>query len=298
MAYLWGVHALNANMIQLVECPRDAMQGIKSFIPTAQKVDYIKQLMKVGFHTIDFGSFVSPKAIPQMQDTAEVLRAVEEVPTKSQLLAIVANVRGAVDACQFDRINAIGYPFSISETFQLRNTNATISESLGRTEAIIALCERFNKEAVIYLSMGFGNPYGDPWSPEIASEWVEKLALLGAKTISVSDTVGVASAASIASLFNELKNAFPQINFGAHLHTTADTWLEKVDAAYTNGCTRFDGAILGFGGCPMAKDELVGNMPMEKLLQYFGESEVKLGLDLAEFQLAKQMAISIFNYLN
>ncbi len=253
--------------MKLIECPRDAIQGIKHFIPTEKKIKYINLLLESNlFDTIDFGSFVSPKAIPQMADTAEVVRGLNLSQTKTKLLAIIANERGAMEACQFEQISYLGYPFSISETFQRRNTNATIAESLERVKAIQEITEKANKKLVIYISMGFGNPYGDEWNAEIAIKWVDELQKLGIKIFSLSDTVGVATPESITYLFENLIPKYPNLEFGAHLHTTYDTWQEKVDAAYNAGCRRFDGAFLGYGGCPMAADELVGNMPMENLL--------------------------------
>ncbi len=255
--------------IKLIECPRDAIQGIKHFIPTEKKIKYINLLLKSNlFDTIDFGSFVSSKAIPQMADTAEVVRGLDLSKSNSKLLAIIANERGAIEACQYEQIAYLGYPFSISETFQLRNTNTTIAESLGRVKAIQEIVEKAEKQLVIYISMGFGNPYGDEWSAEIAIRWVDELQKLGINIFSLSDTVGVATSESIKYLFENLIPKYPTLEFGAHLHTTPDTWLAKVDAAYNAGCRRFDGAILGYGGCPMAADELVGNMPMENLITY------------------------------
>lgn len=254
--------------MKLIECPRDAIQGIKHFIPTEKKIKYINLLLKSNlFDTIDFGSFVSPKAIPQMADTAEVVQGLDLSRTKAKLLAIIANERGAMESCKFEQISYLGYPFSISETFQLRNTNATIAESLERVKSIQEITEKANKQLVIYISMGFGNPYGDEWNAEIAIKWVDELQKLGIKIFSLSDTVGVATPESIQYLFENLIPKYPDLEFGAHLHTTPFTWQEKVDAAYNAGCRRFDGAILGYGGCPMAADELVGNMPMENLLQ-------------------------------
>lgn len=260
------------NPVKIIECPRDAMQGLHSFIPTDFKIRYINELLKVGFDTIDFGSFVSEKAIPQMRDTREVLAGLDLSSTHSKLLAIVANVRGAEDACSYDEIRYIGYPFSISETFQQRNTNSTIAESLGRVSEIQELCTRNHKELVIYISMGFGNPYGDPYSPEIAKEWSHRLHRdLGVKIIALSDTIGAAMPETITELFSELIPALPEVEFGAHLHTTPDTWYEKIDSAYKAGCRRFDGALKGLGGCPMAKDDLTGNMPTENMVAYFEE---------------------------
>lgn len=255
--------------LKLIECPRDAIQGIKHFIPTEKKIKYINLLLESNlFDTIDFGSFVSPKAIPQMADTAEVVRCLDLSQTKTKLLAIIANERGAAEACQFEQISYLGYPFSISETFQLRNTNATIAESLERVKVIQEITEKADKQLVIYISMGFGNPYGDEWNAEIAIRWVDELQKLGIKIFSLSDTVGVATPESIQYLFENLIPKYPNLEFGAHLHTTPFAWQEKVDAAYNAGCRRFDGAILGYGGCPMAADELVGNMAMENLLTY------------------------------
>lgn len=254
--------------IKLVECPRDAIQGLHNFIATEKKIKYINLLLESNlFDTIDFGSFVSPKAIPQMADTAEVVRGLDLSQTKTKLLAIIANERGATEACQFEQISYLGYPFSISETFQLRNTNATIAESLERVKVIQEITEKADKQLVIYISMGFGNPYGDEWNAEIAIKWVDELQKLSINIFSLSDTVGVATPESIQYLFENLIPKYPNLEFGAHLHTTPFTWQEKVDAAYNAGCRRFDGAILGYGGCPMAADELVGNMAMENILQ-------------------------------
>jgi hydroxymethylglutaryl-CoA lyase len=280
--------------IKLIECPRDAMQGIKAFIPTTLKVDYIQSVLEVGYDTVDFGSFVSPKAIPQMADTAKVLDQLDLKTTKSKLLAIVANVRGAVDACKFSEIKYLGYPFSISENFQMRNTHKTIEQSVEILQEILNLADQSNKEVVAYLSMGFGNPYGDPWNVDIVGEWTEKLHGLGVKILSLSDTIGTSDPESINYLFSNLIPKYPQIEFGAHLHTTPTTWFEKVDAAFKAGCTRFDGAIQGFGGCPMAKDELTGNMPTEKLFNYFSEQNVMTNLDKNKFDKAYIQATDVF----
>ncbi len=275
------------SQIKIIECPRDAMQGIKShFIPTIDKARYINSLLKVGFDTIDFGSFVSPKAIPQMRDTAEVLSRLDLKTTSSKLLAIVANVRGASDACHFEEIDYLGYPFSISENFQMRNTGKTVAQSLVALEGIIDLSIKNNKEIVAYLSMGFGNPYGDPWNVEIVAKWTDTLARLGVKILSLSDTIGVADGKTISYLFKHLIPMYPHIEFGAHLHTHPDSWHEKVDAAFEGGCKRFDGAIKGFGGCPMAKDELTGNMPTEKLLSYFTTQKIGTGINPLRFEVA------------
>lgn len=280
--------------MKLIECPRDAMQGIHEFIPTEKKVAYINSLLKVGFDTIDFGSFVSPKAIPQLRDTAQVLDQLDLNNTKSKLLAIIANVRGAQDAVEFDEISYLGFPFSISETFQQRNTNASIAESLTRVEEIQDLCVRNNKELVVYISMAFGNPYGDEWSSEVAIAWTKRLAGLGIKIIALSDTIGVSNPENISFLFSKLVTEFPRIEIGAHLHTTPDTWEEKVHAAYSNGCKRFDSAIKGFGGCPMATDKLTGNMPTEKLLSYFTKHKIATGINEQAFNESLLLAGTTF----
>ena len=281
-------------MVQLIECPRDAMQGIHEFIPTETKAAYINKLLACGFHTIDFGSFVSPKAIPQMKDTAEVLQLLDLDQSDTKLLAIVANTRGAEDACKFDEIRYLGYPFSISETFQQRNTNATIEESLGRVERIQELCVQHNKQLVIYISMGFGNPYGDSWNVDIVGKWVARLKDMGIGIFSLSDTIGVSNRDNISYLFGQLIPAYSELQFGAHLHTTAATWKEKVDAAYRNGCRRFDGAIKGYGGCPMAKDDLTGNMATENIIHYLDEQEVDTGLKKDRFLEAMMYSGQVF----
>lgn len=280
--------------IKLIECPRDAMQGMHAFIPTEKKARYINQLLKVGFDTIDFGSFVSPKAIPQMADTGNVLSLLELENTASKLLAIVGNVRGAKEACAFSEIHYLGFPFSISETFQQRNVNSGIEESLVRVQEIRSLCENHGKELVVYISMGFGNPYGDPWNAEIAAAWITKLVSMDIRIISLADTIGVADPQSIAYLFSHLIPAFAQVEFGAHLHTTPDTWLEKIDAAYRHGCRRFDGAIRGFGGCPMAADDLTGNMATENIIQYFSHASVDTGINKNAFRESVRLAIQTF----
>ncbi|WCT09874.1 hydroxymethylglutaryl-CoA lyase [Mucilaginibacter jinjuensis] len=265
--------------MKIIECPRDAIQGIKHLISTEAKAHYINQLLRVGFDTIDFGSFVSAKAIPQMVDTAAVLDLLDMSNTKSKLLAIVANERGAAEACEFEQIACLGYPFSISETFQLRNTGATITESVDRVKVMQELCMKHNKQLVIYISMGFGNPYGDEWNSDIAIKWVEELSQLQINVFSLADTVGVADPQSISYMFNNLIPAFPELEFGAHLHTTASTVNEKLEAAWQAGCRRFDGAILGYGGCPMAQDELVGNMPTEQLVDFMLNKNQNLSFD-------------------
>ena len=280
--------------IKLIECPRDAMLGWKSFIPTEKKIAYINSLLRVGFDTIDFGSFVSPKAIPQMADTALVLSKLDWSPEKSKLLAIIANVRGAMEAAMFEPITYLGFPFSVSETFQQRNTNSSITESLKRVEEIQNLCVKYGKQLVLYISMGFGNPYGDPYSPEIVMKWVEKMISMSIRVISLADTIGVADPKIISMLFSHLIPAYPQIEFGAHLHTTPETWKEKIDAAYTHGCRRFDGALKGYGGCPMAKDELTGNMATENLLSFFQEKKIELELNEAALGRSMKIADEIF----
>jgi len=270
------------------------MQGIKPFISTEIKSNYINQLLKVGFDTIDFGSFVSPKAIPQMRDTAEVLSRLELTNSKSKLLAIIANIRGANDASQFEEIDYLGYPFSISENFQMRNTSKTIAESIVTLDEILNIATKTNKEVVAYLSMGFGNPYGDPWNVDIVANWTEKLAKMGVKILSLSDTIGSSTPDIITYLFSNLIPKYPNIEFGAHLHTTPTSWREKVDAAYKAGCFRFDGAIKGYGGCPMAKDELTGNMPTEKLIEYFTERTIEINVDSAHFDIAYKEASNVF----
>ncbi|MDE0535605.1 hydroxymethylglutaryl-CoA lyase [Tenacibaculum sp. L6] len=283
------------NSVKIIECPRDAMQGIKShFIPTEAKAKYINSLLKVGFDTIDFGSFVSPKAIPQMRDTTEVLSKLDLSSTTSKLLAIIANVRGANDASQFEEIDYLGYPFSISENFQMRNTHKTIEQSIDTLKEVLTIANRTNKEVVAYLSMGFGNPYGDPWNVEIVGEWTEKLSNLGVKILSLSDTIGSSTPEDIDYLFSNLIPSYPQIEFGAHLHTTPTKWHEKVDSAFKAGCRRFDGAIKGYGGCPMAKDELTGNMPTEKLLSYFTANKVETNIKPMSFESAYNKALEVF----
>jgi len=281
--------------VKLIECPRDAMQGIRDFIPTEKKVQYIQSLLRCGFDTIDFGSFVSPKAIPQMKDTAEVLSKLDLSITQSKLLAIVANTRGAEDASKFEEIDYLGYPFSISENFQMRNTHKTIAQSVEILHEILNIADASGKEVVAYLSMGFGNPYGDPWNVEIVGEWTEKLSAMGVKILSLSDTVGTSTPDIIDYLFSNLIPKYPNIEFGAHLHTTPSKWHEKIDAAYKAGCYRYDGAIQGFGGCPMAKDELTGNMPSEKMLSYFNAAKADTNIKMTSFESSYNEASKIFN---
>jgi hydroxymethylglutaryl-CoA lyase len=280
-----------SSTIKIVECPRDAMQGIIEFIPTDIKGAYINQLLKVGFDTIDFGSFVSPKAIPQLRDTAKVLAQLDLENTNSKLLSIIANNRGAVDACSFEEINYLGFPLSVSEQFQKRNTNKSIAQALSDVEKIQNLTVNNNKELVVYLSMAFGNPYGENYHPDIVAELTEKLHQLEIGIVALSDTIGVSDPTNIRPLFDTLIKEYPTIEFGAHFHTTPDAWEEKVAAAYQNGCRRFDAALKGFGGCPMAKDDLVGNMPTEKLITYFTED---LGLNKQELEKSLSLSATVF----
>lgn len=280
--------------IKIIECPRDAMQGLKDFIPTDTKVAYLQKLLEVGYDTIDCGSFVSPKAIPQMADTPEVIKRLDLSQTNTKLSVIVANKRGAMEAAKFEQINCLGFPFSISETFQIRNTNSTIKKALERVKVIREITLDNNKEFVVYLSMAFGNPYGDEWSLDIIEHWISELSELGIRYISLSDTIGVAGPDELSYCFGELCPSFEDIEFGAHLHTHPHNWQPKVEAAFKNGCKRFDGAIRGFGGCPMAKDELVGNMPTENLIAYFEENNIPTGLDSSAFAEAKKMALEVF----
>ena len=281
--------------VKIIECPRDAMQGIKThFISTEKKALYINSLLKVGFDTIDFGSFVSPKAIPQMRDTAAVLSKLDLSRTESKLLAIIANIRGANDASQFEEIDYLGYPFSISENFQMRNTHKTIQESIETLDTILNIADKSKKEVVAYLSMGFGNPYGDPWDIEIVGKWTEKLSSMGVKILSLSDTIGSSTPKVIDYLFSNLISHYKNIEFGAHLHSTPDKWHEKVDEAYKAGCNRFDGAIKGYGGCPMAKEELTGNMPTEKLLSYFTSHKADTNIKPMSFESAYNKALEVF----
>ncbi len=281
--------------LKIIECPRDAMQGMIEFIPTEKKALYINQLLQCGFDTIDFGSFVSPKAIPQMRDTADVLSKLDLSNSKSKLLAIIANERGAEEACSFDEINYLGYPFSVSEEFQRRNTNSTIEETLKRVEFIQNKTVLSGKKLVIYLSMGFGNPYGEHWSPDLVLKWTDRLVdLFGIEIIAISDTIGSAKKEDITFLFNTLIPELPKIEFGAHMHVRPDNAREIFDIAYTAGCRRFDSAIRGFGGCPMAKDDLTGNMPTEIMLDYFTINNINTSIDNSLFEKALQVSTTIF----
>ena len=279
-------------LMKIIECPRDAMQGISDFIPTEKKVAYLNALLKVGFDTLDFGSFVSPKAIPQMKDTADVLSQLND--SKTKLLAIVANQRGADDACAFERIDYLGYPFSVSETFQQRNSNQSIGQSLSLVEDLQSSCQKHGKQLVVYLSMAFGNPYGEHWHEDIVAKWGEKLSELDVKTLALSDTIGVSNPSNIERLFSLLISEYPKVEWGAHLHTHPESWREKVETAYNSGCRRFDGAIKGFGGCPMAKDDLVGNMPTEKLVSFTQEKKIETGVNTLAFESAYNKAIDTF----
>ncbi len=280
--------------LQLIECPRDAMQGWAHFIPTTDKIDYLNTLLKVGFDVLDFGSFVSAKAIPQLADTKEVIPILDMDNTNTKLLAIIANTRGAEEAVQYEKITYLGFPFSVSETFQMRNTNKTIAQSLIQVEEIQNLCIRNNKELVIYISMGFGNPYGDDYSAEVAINWVDRLVQLGVKTIAMSDTVGLANPGDISYIFNQLIPEFKDINIGAHFHSAPDQWEEKIQAAYNSGCMRYDSAINGIGGCPMAEDVLVGNIATENILYWCQQNNIDLNINMEAFAKARKMASRIF----
>lgn len=280
--------------VKIIECPRDAMQGLSVFVPTDVKVAYINSLLKVGYHTIDCGSFVSPKAIPQMRDTHEVLEKLDMQETYTSLSVIVANERGVDLAVAEPKVTYLGFPFSISEQFQQRNTRKSITDSAETVRYLADKAFEAGKEVVVYISMGFGNPYGEAWSPNLVEDWVGKLAEFGLSSFSISDTVGVGKPEAIAEVFGRLIISFPNIEFGAHFHTRPDNWYEKIDAAYRNGCKRFDGAINGFGGCPMANDELVGNMSTENLLAYFDEHFIDTGLNRKAFEESRILAASIF----
>ncbi len=280
--------------MKLIECPRDAMQGIHDFIPTGLKIEYINQLLPAGFDTIDFGSFVSPKSIPQLRDTAEVLKGLKLDANSAKLLAIVANVRGAQNACTFDEIHYLGYPFSISETFQQRNTNASIEESLQRVEEIQNICIQHQKKLLVYISMGFGNPYGEEWSVEVVEKWTKKLSEMGIGILAFADTVGVSTPENITYLFSNIVPMFPEIEFGAHLHSTPAQAYEKIHAAWTAGCRRFDSAIKGYGGCPMASDTLTGNIPTELLLSYFDANAIKHPIKMDLFAEAMTASAKVF----
>ena len=280
--------------IKIIESPRDAMQGLMPFIPTEAKADYINALLKVGFDTIDFGSFVSPKAIPQLRDTVEVLKKLDLSNTKSKLLAIVANKRGGEDAAKFSEITYLGYPFSISPTFLKRNINSTIEKSGATVQELLNICDKNNKELVVYISMGFGNPYGDEWNVDIVTKWVDALYNMGVRIIPLSDTIGISIKKTIGNLFSALVPSYPDIEFGFHLHTTIRHWYRKINAAYTNGCRRFDTVINGLGGCPMAENKLVGNLRTSNLLEYLEINSVPVDIDEKAFEIAFSKALDIF----
>ena len=283
-----------AQPIKITECPRDAMQGLIPFVPTSIKAAYINLLLQVGFDTIDFGSFVSAKAIPQMRDTADVLSKLDLGNTQSKLLAIIANYRGAEDASQYNEITYLGYPFSISETFQLRNTNTTIEQAFDNVKRINELCAAKNKTLLIYLSMGFGNPYGDEWNAQIVQQWTENMVNEGITNIALSDTIGIATPQQITELYPQISQQFPQAQIGVHLHSTPDTWQEKIAAAYKSGCRKFDAALKGYGGCPMAKDELTGNIATENLIAYLQSQNEPLGFNLDSLNEAMDYSGKVF----
>jgi hydroxymethylglutaryl-CoA lyase len=285
---------MTASKIKITECPRDAMQGLHDFIPTEIKAAYINLLLQVGFDTIDFGSFVSAKAIPQMQDTAAVLKQLDLSNTKSKLLAIIANYRGAEDAVQHDEITYLGFPFSISETFQRRNANSGINEAFETVKRIKELSANHNKELLVYLSMGFGNPYGDEWNVELVKHWTTELVKEGINHIALADTIGIATADQINEIYPLLTKEFTNTNFGIHLHARPDAWYDKVEAAYKSGCTHFDTALKGFGGCPMAADDLTGNIATENLIGYLQSQNEPLGLNMDKYREAMEYSVRIF----
>ncbi len=270
--------------IKLIECPRDALQGYSRFVNTDKKINYINSLLKIGFYAIDCGSFVSNKMVPQMSDTPQVIKSLIKEESKTKVIVIIANERGALEASNYKQIDILGYPFSISENFQIRNTNKTIKESIHVLNNIIEISNKSNKEVIVYLSMGFGNPYGDPWSVEIVMEWIYKLKLLGINTISLSDTIGISKSDQIKKLFRAINSEYKEIEFGAHFHSMPNDWYNKVNSAYSFGCNRFDSTIMGFGGCPMASNKLVGNIPTEKLITFFNNQEKNIELDILEFK--------------
>ena len=283
------------SIVKVVECPRDAMQGIKTWIPTNEKINYVQSLLNVGFDVLDVGSFVSPRSIPQMKDSREVLESLDLKSTNSKLLYIVANLRGANEACHYSQIDFLGFPFSISENFQMRNTNKTIDDAIDVLKGIISISEKNNKKVVVYLSMGFGNPYGDEWDYEVLEKWISIINSLGVKTISISDTIGVSTPTKIDKVFKNSIKQFPRIEFGAHFHTKPSNWFEKIDSAYKAGCRRFDTAIQGFGGCPMAGDELTGNFPTEKLINYLNQKKEPININLLNFETSYNEATKIFS---
>jgi hydroxymethylglutaryl-CoA lyase len=281
--------------VKIIECPRDAMQSIKTFIPTNIKLSYLQSVVDVGFDVVDIGSFVSLKAIPQLSDSSIIIDSIDLSNSNSKLLVIVANKRGAISASKFDKINYLGYPFSISENFQMRNTNKTITDSENELAEILNIAEKANKKVVVYLSMCFGNPYGDPWNLDIVNHWVYKLSKMGVNDISLSDTIGTSNPESIKSIFSSLLKNYSDIEFGAHLHSDPVSWYNKVDSAFQAGCRRFDGAIKGFGGCPMASNELVGNMPTEKILSYLNTKKISNNINILRFESCYNQSLEIFN---
>ena len=281
--------------VKIIECPRDAMQSIKTFIPTHTKLSYLQSVVDVGFDVVDIGSFVSEKAIPQLSDTSDIINAIELSNSISKLLVIVANSKGALKASNFDKVSYLGYPFSISENFQMRNTNKTIKDSEDELKEIISIAKDSDKKVVVYLSMCFGNPYGDPWNLNIVNHWANKLSQMGIKIISLSDTIGSSNPDSIHSIFSSVLDNHKHIEFGAHLHSDPNTWYEKIHSAYESGCRRFDGAIKGFGGCPMASDELVGNMPTEKILSFLNTHKITNNVNPLRFESCYNQSLQIFN---
>ena len=281
--------------VKIIECPRDAMQSIKTFIPTNTKLSYLQSVVDVGFDVVDIGSFVSPKAIPQLSDTSIIIDSIDLSNSNSELLVIVANKLGAINASKFDKIGYLGYPFSISENFQMRNTNKTIKDSEKELAEIISIAEKVNKKVVVYLSMCFGNPYGDPWNLDIVNHWVYKLSKMGVKIISLSDTIGTSNPESIKSIFYSVLKNHTDIEFGAHLHSDPSTWYNKIHSAFEAGCRRFDGAIKGFGGCPMASNKLVGNMPTEKILSYLNSKKIHNNVSSLRFESCYNQSLEVFN---
>ncbi|MDB3875218.1 hydroxymethylglutaryl-CoA lyase [bacterium] len=284
-----------SDKVKIIECPRDAMQSIKTFIPTNTKLSYLQSVVDVGFDVVDIGSFVSPKAIPQLSDTSIIIDSIDLSNSNSELLVIVANKKGALNASKFEKIDFLGYPFSISENFQMRNTNKTIKESEGELAEIISIAKKVNKRVVVYLSMCFGNPYGDPWNLDIVNHWVYKLSKMGVNDISLSDTIGTSKPESIKSIFNSVLKNHSDIEFGAHLHSDPVSWYNKVDSAFQAGCRRFDGAIKGFGGCPMASNKLVGNMPTEKILSYLNSKKIHYNVNSLRFESCYNHSLEVFN---
>jgi|TARA_B110000305_G_scaffold134917_1_gene150622 hydroxymethylglutaryl-CoA lyase len=281
--------------VKIIECPRDAMQSIKTFIPTLTKLSYLQTVVDVGFDVVDIGSFVSPKAIPQLSDTSIIIDSIDLSKSISKLLVIVANKKGALKASEFDKVSYLGYPFSISENFQMRNTNKTINDSENELKEIISIANGSNKKVVVYLSMCFGNPYGDPWNLNIVNHWIDKLSQMGVDIISLSDTIGTSNKDSISSIFSSVLDNYKHIEFGAHLHSDPNTWYEKMQSAYEAGCRRFDGAIKGFGGCPMASDELVGNMPTEKIISFLNANKITNNVNPIRFESCYNQSLEIFN---